>query len=205
MEDTIVAAIVLVITIVTWLYKLVANKAGQQAPPVASRQRPPVRPRDDKLQREIDVFLQETGAKKVVRPSAPQAAAQAPPGPARKPARSAAAPQQQRGEKRERPAKESVSRRKPDSQTLGTGVQSAVKQFSTKVAEEASPPLPHKVDELVAQHFGAPASSAPQADAALPISRRVVEMLRAPENLRQAMALNLVLSPPLASRRRQPR
>ena len=56
------AVILAVITVIGWIASLVSNK-NQKGPPVANRPRPPVRPRDDRLQQEINIFLEETGVK----------------------------------------------------------------------------------------------------------------------------------------------
>src|SRR5882672_8092788 len=57
------AVILAVITVIGWIASLVSNK-NQKGPPVANRPRPPVRPRDDRLQQEINIFLEETGGKR---------------------------------------------------------------------------------------------------------------------------------------------
>lgn len=226
--DTIVGAIVILVSIITWLFKTVAQ-ANQKGPPVANRPRPPVRPRDDRLQREIDIFLQESGAKKGSRPAATQTAAPAAKGlaakgPAAKTPPSKTAPSKAAGagaparpgdearparparrDIRERSGKEITPRSSASAAELGKGVQSGLQQFNQKVSEEATPQLPHNVDQLVAQHFGQSGPSLGQADASSLLSHRVVELLRQPDGLRQAIALNLILSPPLASRRRPSR
>ncbi len=61
--DAIIGAIIFLITVVGWVANLVSNK-NQKGPPVANRPRPPQRPRDEKLQQEINIFIEDAGGQK---------------------------------------------------------------------------------------------------------------------------------------------
>src|SRR5437879_11478336 len=61
--DTVIATVVAVITIVGWIINLVSNK-NQKGPPVANRPRPPARPRDERLQEEISIFIEDAGGQR---------------------------------------------------------------------------------------------------------------------------------------------
>ena len=59
-HDAVIAVIVALITVVGWIANLISNK-NQKTPPAANRPRPPARPRDERLQKEINIFMEETG------------------------------------------------------------------------------------------------------------------------------------------------
>src|SRR5438309_11605891 len=73
--DTVIATIVALITIVGWIINLVSNK-NQKGPPVANRPRPAARPRDERLQDEINIFIQDAGGQRS-RPAASRPTASA--------------------------------------------------------------------------------------------------------------------------------
>ncbi|MSR58833.1 MAG: hypothetical protein EXS05_14470 [Planctomycetaceae bacterium] len=90
--DTIFAVVVMVFWVVGWIIKMIAGKS-KNVPPVVNRPRNAVRPRDEKLQDEIDIFLQETGSGRGAgRPAAGRPAAARPPVAARQPAPRSPAP-----------------------------------------------------------------------------------------------------------------
>lgn len=206
--DAIIAAIVALITIVGWIANLVSNK-NQKGPPVANRPRPPVRPRDDRLQQEINIFIEEAGPKR------PKPAERRPVVPASRPVsggvrpqaqgkgKPPAASQSQKPARRPRPGDEIATRQAPVSESLGAGVKQHVSQhMSDRVAQEVQQRLTPRVEEKVEQDLGpsvsaglsarTPASSPPaQPDRA----RRFAEMLRNPATLQQAIVVNLILSP----------
>jgi hypothetical protein len=210
------AVILAVITVIGWIASLVSNK-NQKGPPVANRPRPPVRPRDDRLQQEINIFLEETGGKRPKPPPArpasvpargapaatrmpgaagSQAAKARPPAaPARKPAR------------RPRPGQEIATRTPPVSESLGTGVKQHVSQnMNERVSQEVQQRLAPRVDEKIELDLGTPvtagASSRPMpvAPATGPQpalqAARLAEMLRNRASVQQAFAVNLILSRP---------
>jgi hypothetical protein len=209
------AVILAVITVIGWIASLVSNK-NQKGPPVANRPRPPVRPRDDRLQQEINIFLEETGSKRPKPPPArpastparnapiaartpgavsPAAKGRQPAGPSRKPAR------------RPRPGQEIATRTPPVSDTLGTGVKQSLSQHMTeRVSQEVQQRLAPRVEEKVELDLGPPVTAgasgrpAPVASAAgqQPAlqAARLAEMLRNRASVQQAFAVNLILSRP---------
>jgi hypothetical protein len=209
------AVILAVITVIGWIASLVSNK-NQKGPPVANRPRPPVRPRDDRLQQEINIFLEETGGKRPKPPPArpasvpargapaatrmPGAASQAakarqPAAPARKPAR------------RPRPGQEIATRTPPVSESLGTGVKQHVSQnMNERVSQEVQQRLTPRVEEKVELDLG-PAVAAGTSGRAMPAAAatgvqpalqaaRLAELLRNRASVQQAFAVSLILSRP---------
>src|SRR5579864_2467657 len=61
--DAVIGVIIFLITVVGWVANLVSSK-NQKGPPVANRPRPPQRPRDERLQQEINIFIEDSGAQK---------------------------------------------------------------------------------------------------------------------------------------------
>lgn len=210
--DAIIAAVIFVITIVSWLVNLLSNK-GQKVPPVANRPRPPVRPRDEKLQEEISIFMQESAARKpgAARPAPPTRPGAAANDAARK---RPSAPLPRKSARKQRPGAEIASRQAPVTETLGTGVKQHLNQYmADKVAPQVQQRLAPRVEEKLSQDLGVPVTTgtaslrpAPAGPALeAPRAELLSELLRNPASVRQAVVLNLVLSPPaarLASRRR---
>jgi hypothetical protein len=212
--DAIIAVIVALITIVGWIANLVSNK-NQKGPPVANRPRPPVRPRDDRLQQEINIFIEEAGPQRarpapqrpVIPASRPVAGGQRAPaqGKARPPAPAKPA-------RRPRPGDEIATRHAPVSESLGAGVkQHLSQQMTERVAQEAQQRLQSRVEQKVELDLGpavtaGPSGRATPAPPAQPVERsaRFASLLRNPASLQQAIVVNLILSPP-ASMRRLPR
>src|SRR5262249_37787209 len=155
-------------------------------PPVANRPRAPARPRDDKLQQEIDIFIKEVGQKKPLRqPTATAPAAPKPgpaagprPGAARRPAPAAAAqaPQPPTTPRRGKPGAEIASRQAPVSASLGNHVRQHLKDYmAEKVAHEVESHLKHDVGQHVAEHLGG-ATAAPQTAPAATVGPRFVDL-----------------------------
>jgi hypothetical protein len=209
------ALILAVITVIGWIASLVSNK-NQKGPPVANRPRPPVRPRDDRLQQEINIFLEETGVKRPKSPAGRPATVPqrgAPPaartpggaGPASK-ARPPAAPPR-KAVRRPRPGEDIAARTPPVTESLGTAVKQSLSQhMNERVAQEVKQRMAPRVEEKVALDLGpavagaAPGRGTPAATpAASPPSlqaARIAEMLRNRASVQQAFAVNLILSRP---------
>ena len=200
-HEALIAAIVFVITIVSWLVNLLSNK-GRKVPPVANRPRPPVRPREDKLQEEISIFMQEATGRKP--------AAARPPRPAAKPTEPARRPPvpPKKPPRRSKPGAEIESRQAPVTGTLGTGVKQHLNQYmADKVAQQVQQRLAPRLEERLAEDLGAPVTTGaarpltpapPVAPTGASRADRLADALRNPASLRQAIVLNLVLSPPPA-------
>jgi hypothetical protein len=212
--DAVIAIIVALITIVGWIANLISNK-NQKGPPVANRPRPPARPRDDRLQQEINIFIEEAGAQRprpapsrpVIGASRPVAGGQRTPGTGK--TRPPAAAPAKKSARRPRPGDEIATRHAPVSETLGTGVKQHLSQHMTeRVTQEVQQRLASRVDEKVEQDLGpaataglsarsTPASPAPPADRAA----RFAGLLRNPATVQQAIVASLILAPPVARRR----
>ncbi|HTI52309.1 MAG TPA: hypothetical protein VL475_15205 [Planctomycetaceae bacterium] len=211
--ENVIGVICVIIWILAWLMKLMGSQK-QKTPPVANRPRPPARPRDERLQEEIDIFIQEVGPKKGAR-RPPVAAPPRPPAPAKPLARGQRPGKPQVQEKapakpapqRLRPGQEISSRQvvRPE-KDLGNAVQQHLQQhMAERVTQEASAFLQDKVDQSVAKHLGTSSTAAPPGTVPAPPASgtaagvqatRYSELFRNPASLRQAMVVNLILSPP---------
>jgi hypothetical protein len=219
--DAIIGAIVFLITVIGWVVNLISSK-NQKGPPVANRPRPPQRPRDEKIQQEINIFLDDSSAQKkkggTGRPPVPTARAGAGQ-PASYPQRRGqaqhkpAAAASSRSSRKQRPGETLANRQAPATDTLGAGVKQSIGQHLTdRVSQEVQQRLAPRVDAEVAVDLGPTMTSgasmrAPPLPAAVSATLRAdrfAELLRNPANVRQAMVLNLILSPPPA-RARTPR
>jgi hypothetical protein len=224
-EDAIAAVIIFIITVVGWIVKL-ANTKTQKGPPVASRPRPPVRPRDDRLQQEINIFVEDnTGRRSQSARPSPAAARTQQAGSAQAKRRPpAAAPV---AKKKVRPGEELSRRHAPGDENLGTGVRRHISQHMTdRVTQEAQNRIAPRVEDQVAADLGttvtrgadrpsgparphdpvnevlllAGTSRPPVGGATRPTefsrAQRLAELLRSPAGVQQAIVLNLILSPP---------
>jgi hypothetical protein len=221
--DMIVGVIIFLITVVGWVANLVSNK-NQKGPPVANRPRPPQRPRDERLQQEINIFIEDSAGRKSAggktgasgRPAVaagrsaaglpagyPQGRGQGPGQEKRKPA---SVPRGQPARK-PRPGETMASRPAPLTESLGAGVKQSLSQHMTnRVSQEVQQRLAPRVEEKVTADLGptmtggAPLRAAALSPAVATTVRadRFAEMLRNPANVRQAIVLNLILSPPPA-------
>lgn len=213
--DDLIKLVFGLVVFIGWILNLVANKnkAAQQA----NRPRP-VRPRDGKLQKEIDQFLEESKPgqpKSKPQPSRPSAP------PRKTPAPTAG---QNRGKEKEKPKKqpaaqqESPSRRRPPgvevadrpapvSKDLGAGVRTHVAEHlqAGKIEHEVAEDLKNRVGESVTQHLGtfsAATRTATTSSVASPAAQHIAELLRNPASVRQAILINTLLSPPPGLRSR---
>ncbi|HMC10178.1 MAG TPA: hypothetical protein VKH44_02765 [Pirellulaceae bacterium] len=208
-DDMIVGGIIFLLTVVGWVANLISSK-NQKGPPVANRPRPPVRPRDDKLQQEINIFVEDVGAQRrkgaAPRQAVPagRAAAGQPAGRGQPAVRKTAAAKPPR---KQRPGETLASRPAPVTETLGAGVKQSLSQHMVdRVSQEVQQRLAPRVDERVAADLGPTMSSGasmrapalPAAVSATVRADRFGELLRNPANVRQAIVLNLILSAPPA-------
>jgi len=214
-DDFIVGFIIFLLTIVGWVINLISSK-NQKGPPVANRPRPPVRPRDERIQQEINIFLEDAGGKGKkgagARPSVP-AARTAPRSTSGQPSRKGGAPTSKPSRKL-RPGETLASRPAPVNEGLGTGVKQHLSQhMADRVSQEAQQRLAPRVEEKALADLGPAISGAssmlaPQVSATASATARADkfgELLRNPANIRQAIVLNLILSPPPALARKSHR
>lgn len=205
-EDAIVAVIVFVITIITWISKL-ANSRTPKGPPVANRPRPQARPRDDRLQQEISIFVEDNvGRRNKGAPPRPAPAVARPQ--SSKSAQAARRPQgsaQPAAKRKSRPGAEMATRPAPVAENLGTGVKQHLSQHMTdRVTQESQQRVASRVEEKVAADLGTsltasasqPSGSGAARAPGLPSAERFAELLRSPAGVQQAIVLNLILSPP---------
>lgn len=195
-HDAIIALVIFLITVVSWVVNQLTNKK-RKVPPVVNRPRPPARPRDQKLQDEISIFMQETTGRK---PAAARPARQA--AAASEPRRPAAPPKPAR---RAKPGAQLATRQAPVTGSLGSGVKQHLNEYmSDKVTQQVQQRLAPRVEDRLAEDLGTPVTtgasrSEPAAAAAAAVPMRpegVIEALRSPVGLRQAMVLNLILARP---------
>ena len=236
--DAIIGVIIFLITVVGWVANLVSNK-NQKGPPVANRPRPPQRPRDERLQQEINIFVEDSGGQRkkgaASRPVVPAGRAVAGQSPGQFPGRGqgsnsgqakrqpAASATGRPPRKQLRPGETLASRPAPVTDSLGAGSlgtgslgkgvkQSLSQHMTDRVSQEMQQRLAPRVEENVAADLGTTMTSGasmrapplPPAVSATLRADRFAEMLRNPASVRQAIVLNLILSPPLA-RARMPR
>ena len=211
--EAVIAVIVILVTIIGWVANLVSNK-NQKGPPVANRPRPPARPRDDRLQEEISIFIEDAGGQRSRQGSRGGAAARQTPASRTPPGkRPPPAPPPKKPARRPRPGEEIATRHAPVTETLGTGVKQHVSQAMTeRVSQEVQQRLAPRVEEKVAEDLGTPVTTgaarpAPAAGPGVLAVRpeRFAELLRNRSGVQQAIVMNLILSPPVyrtrASRR----
>lgn len=219
-NDPVFAAILVIISIVGWLYRFVQNQNQKVLPP-ANRPRPPAppRPREGRLQEEIETFIQEVNQKKGARrpptaPPRPTAASAKTPSkpPARRLQPQPAAPTgassgDSSSSWRAKPGQEIASRHISAGKEMGAGVQKHVQQaMRDRVAQEVAVFLAPSVDQSVSAHLGqavAPSAAAAAPAAAKPSARvhPLAEAFRSPQGVRQAIVMNLILSPPPGRKR----
>lgn len=204
---TTISVVVLVIAFLSWIVNLIN---GQNQPPRARgpQNRPP-RPGQDRLQNEIEVFLQEVQGRK--KPDVdPQAAAprpvrEPPPRPQR-PKPPARRPQRKSKPVAERPRRRRPvpAERKPIAKKSETKAKSAVGSLEDRHLES-------RIEGSVAQHLKplesdiAPAVQPDPAAASAKVRRSATDiatLLRSPAGVRQAILLNEILSRPIGLRSR---
>lgn len=202
--ENVIGILFVVFWIVAWVLKLVASQA-QKGPPATVRPKPSNRPGEDRLQEEIDIFISEVSPKKPARrPPAAQPPVPVKSNRARKP------PLKQTIEQRtpvaepprKKPGQTIAQRHIAGGEKLGEGVQQHLQQhMRERVAREANTFLGDAVDQSVSRHLGQAtgpglggAPPAPSAPPQMPV--RLVDSLRNPTSLKQAIVVSLILGPP---------
>ena len=213
---TIIGLIVGALTLLGWIMNYANQKQAQQ-PPVHRPPRPrPQRAGDDRLQSEIDVFLEEVrgGRRKLgEEPARPVEA----PRPAQRPERRAPRPIEQRHlEPKVAPRVEPTvaKRKRPAAAEDRPRIRQRItEQISADRIEAHASHVGRGVDAAVQSHLGlftatdapapAPGSAAASAaPAATSLAQRVRAMLREPEGVRQAVLISEILARPRPGRRR---
>lgn len=207
--DNVVGLIFVLVAIIGWIVNLVSGKQKGGIGPAPPKPRPPARPRDEKLQKEIDVFLDEVrpGAARQKSPQPQRSSERKTQQPAAKSSqkKSAAAASSEQPARRRPPGGDVSSRAAPVSKDLGTGVRSHVAEHlqSGKITQEVSQDLKDRVSESVTTHLGqfSGSSSSPTAPEQPTAAQQIGQLLRSPASVRQAMLINTILSPPLGRRK----
>jgi hypothetical protein len=204
----------LLISFIGWINNLIS---AQNPPPppkrAGGRPQPPPRPRDVKVQSEIEAFLREAVERRGQGPAAgkaggplpvPRPASSVPTAQGQQPA-SAAAASQSAASVRPGGAIAARSLEKPSG--LGTGVASHVRtHMGERISREVSQHLPHAINQGVGHHLGqfTAGQSDPRADvvpvvqshASVSDPTRLIDQLREQDGMRKAIILNTILSRP---------
>jgi hypothetical protein len=212
---TFIAAAFIVISFIGWIINQI-NAHNHPAPP---RRGPrPARPRNERVQEEIDQFIQEaTGRKKQPQVlSADEIEIVEPPRSQRRPParRPAPAPAKERKPPaRPRPGEDAAGRRLAGPEQLTTGLREHVRTYmEDRVATQVQRDLTNEVAQGVTEHLGAFAAQAPgggiraqsaPARTTAPIPAVPLPDLRDPAALRKAIVLNEVLLPPVSLRKQR--
>jgi hypothetical protein len=215
------------ISVISWIIKQVnENKKPQPAP---RRPQAAPRPRNDRIQQEIDQFLKDAANRRAPQPRAdvldvddieivsPPPMARRPPPPRRPQPSTPAAPrrvppaQASPGSPR-RPGQELAGRHITTAPTLGQQAGAASRQrMDERVTAQAAQHLPHAVDQSVSQHLGVFAAGTPPVagagsqgaarDVARTAAASLLLALRSPAGVRQAVIMQEILQRPRALRR----
>lgn len=216
----IITIVFILIGIVSWILNALKEKsqANERAarPPV----RRPQKKRDDSLQNEIDIFIQEvTGKQDDQRPQPSQTPRQPQqPRPVAKVERPPLATRERRPRpvapqpptpapqktSHTRPGEEISSRKGPGSRDLGADLTRHVEQrMKPHLIREEEKRLGHNVDASVAAHLGISSSPTTSVSTPSPASAMITDvrrMLANPTSAAQAILLNEILSPPRSKR-----
>jgi hypothetical protein len=198
------------ITLIGYVMNFV-NSRTQQKPPQNRGNRPPARPRNEKIQSEIEQFMRDQANR---RKQGTTGASPAPPRPepARAPAPQAKAVPRRVG-KPQKPqpsqAAQPASARAGGSTQLGQSVREHVRSaMSERVQNQADKYLASNVDTLASHHLGHLKPGLGDA-AAIPVTKAValspteiLKDLRTAEGVRKAFILNEILQRPGLNRRR---
>jgi hypothetical protein len=205
------------ISIISWIIKQVNE--NQRPQPAPRRPQAAPRPRNDRIQQEIDQFLKEAAQRRAppgrgdvldaddieivsapARRPPPMRRAPPAPRPQRQPQAAPAAPR--------RPGEELAGRHLTASSGLGPQPAASSRQrMDERLAAQASQHLPHAVDHAVSQHLGvfaADTSSAAgggsRSTGRIPAAA-LLQALRSPGGVQQAVMMQEILQRPRALRR----
>ncbi len=212
----------LAISFIGWIINLI-NAQNPPPPPQGQRGAPP-RPRDRKVQNEIEQFLREAMGQRAPGGNKPEpqgdvervpAASTARRKPSRKatPARVPVAPQPMatadEPARSIRPGGNIANRGSIGTQDFGSNISTHLQQhMSERMGEHVTRDLPHSVSQNVSAHLGTftaqgrdPRTGVRPATALAAETAALMRELRQPAGMRKAIMLREILSPPLALRR----
>lgn len=207
---TFIFVVMLMISFLGWVVNLINGSQKPAAP--GNRPRQPPRPRDERLQSEIEIFLQETERKTAPQREPARQAAPRRPQPPRPPQPRREPPKPQRLEPQtkappSRPAAPPAAvlpseAARPSLSTLGQ---------SERIKVQTEPQLPHLAGQVGAQQIGHLTTNMPLGTLtgsgvgmAIPTTGAaagVVRLLREPGGVRQAVLMNEILQRPKALRK----
>lgn len=212
-----VGLIFVILALAGWIYNLVSGQ-NPARPPVVQKPRQPPRPRDDRLQDEIDIFIKEVSpGRSQPSPQRPPAsrkppAPKRPPAPAdasagrnkpRTPAKPLVAQATPPAQKRPSPGSEIANRSAPGSRDLGNAIRQQVagQLPPRKIEREVAEDLKDRIAPVVTEHLGKFIASPPPGPTAgsqtsLVEAARIAELMKHPETIKQAILINAILSPP---------
>jgi len=209
--DTIITGVVVVIIFLSWIVNLIGGQKKAQAPKARGQQNRP-RPGQERLQNEIEVFLQEVqGRKKPENKPVAQAPPELPPRqPEARPKRSRQPQQRKRPSTAQRPKKPARSKAPLAQSPASTEIKNP--ELGTGVGGLKDRHLDSKIDQSVSEHMThldhlepgiAPANrAAASGERSNAASQQIGNLLRDPAGVRQAILLNEILSRPVGMRPR---
>ncbi len=210
----VIYAVIIIIGFLSWLMQTITGQNKRAG--AGGRPRQPPRQRDDRLQSEIDVFLQEVSGKK----SQPdEVEIEIVPEQERRPRRVVKQKRRQRPQKarrsekrkeqpRNRPGSKIAQRKGPGSEHFGEEVSDHAEQLGGDVRSHLQEYMGDRVDESVETHLGSRRPAPEVVDLQLPgislaKAREIITLLRDPAGVRQAIILSEILSPPKGLRSRR--
>lgn len=229
--EFIITAVIAFIGFVSWVVNQLNNAKAKNPPakPIGQVQRRPAAPRDEKVFEEISVFLEQAERRpagqqaRKGKPGAqprPAAGRQAPMGKlksgtaqSRPPAKPIAIPENQSRQAHRPPGGDIARRKLSGADKLGSQVRQHVSEMQKSrveahVAQDMRSRIASEVKaDLGEFSAGAAAPGTPASDQSASATRavspqRIAEFLRQPGNMRQAIVLNLILTPPPGLRRK---
>jgi hypothetical protein len=201
--------IVMALAVLGWLGNLIGNQ--KQQPPAPRAPQPPPRPRDKRIQNEIDVFLQEVTGKKKPPEEVPieivpeqQRRPRPPVRPAaNEPRRAAARPAAaQRAPAEARPASASgapAAQRGRGARDLGSGVASHVQTY---MAEHPGELAQHRLQPTLGKGLLDESDAEAAEKAGSAVAQQIAAMIREPGGAQKAILINEILSRPKSLRGR---
>jgi hypothetical protein len=224
--EAIITIVVAFIGFVSWVVNQLNSAKGKNPPAKPVVQRRPAARRDEKVFEEISIFLEQTEKRpagqqsrkgKPVGQPRPAAGRQAPvgklksgTGPPRPPARPIAISEDEARQTHRPPGGEIARRKLSGAENLGSQVRQHVSEMQkSRVEAYVAQDMKNRIASDVKADLGefSAGATVPATDQTPPSLRsispqRLAEFLRQPGNMRQAIVLNLILTPPPGLRRK---
>lgn len=212
---TLLSIVFVVIAFLSWVSNLLSNSSNPPARP-AENPRPArpaqpaqvARPRDDRLQDEIDIFLREVGGKKAEK-TADVEAVEIVEFEDAVPPRTDYDPDAKRLPRTRKAHVSTIAGRSlAGPEEVGGGIKARIAEHKQDRLG-VNLPLGHGIEASVNEHLGhftgqsltsSVESSVAETNVGSPITQRVITLLNDPEGVRQAILVSEILAPPLARR-----